>query len=204
MVISKALCLQGLKCIPIAIETPIKLFMGMNLCYIYKRFYRSGRKFFVIDTIYLPFTPRINTTKFVTHSFTSTVAKFGIHYQMIFFIIVIVYLICKILCWKLIYLALKKNFRVLWVSTLLLWDIPQANFLIGCQWNTFASLATRTRFTRFTFITSGGGYSKSVGYKRTLIWFRYIYLVPSPHLSNIYKMFFLNHQQLLQYYVHFS
>ena len=55
------------------------------------------------------------------------------------------------------------------------------------------SLVTRTRFTRFTFITSGGGYSKSVGYKRTLHWFPYIYLVPSPHLSNIYKIFFFNH-----------
>ena len=26
-----------------------------------------------------------------------------------------------------------------------------------------SSLVTRTRFTRFTFITSGGGYSKSMG-----------------------------------------
>ena len=56
-----------------------------------------------------------------------------------------------------------------------------------------SSLVTRTRFTRYTFITSGGGYSKTVGYKRTLNWFRYIYLVPSPHLSNIYKIVFLNH-----------
>ena len=56
-----------------------------------------------------------------------------------------------------------------------------------------SSLVTRTRFTRFTFITSGGGYSKSVGYKRTLHWFPYTYLVPSPHLSNIYKIVFLNH-----------
>ena len=55
------------------------------------------------------------------------------------------------------------------------------------------SLVTRTRFTRYTFITSGGGYSKTVGYKHTLNWFRYIYLVPSPHLSNIYKIVFLNH-----------
>ena len=30
-----------------------------------------------------------------------------------------------------------------------------------------SSLITRRRFTRFTLITSGGGYSKSVGYKRT-------------------------------------
>ena len=54
------------------------------------------------------------------------------------------------------------------------------------------SLITRTRFKRYTFITSGGGYSKTVGYKRTLNWFRCIYLVPSPHLSNIYKIVFLN------------
>ena len=51
-----------------------------------------------------------------------------------------------------------------------------------------SSLVTRTRFTRYTFITSGGGYSKTVGYKRSLNWIRYIYLVPSPHLSNIYKI----------------
>ena len=55
------------------------------------------------------------------------------------------------------------------------------------------SLVTRTRFTRYTFITSGGGYSKTVGYKRTLNWFRYIYLVPSPHLSNFYKIVLSNH-----------
>ena len=36
----------------------------------------------------------------------------------------------------------------------------------------------------------GGGYSKSVGYKCTLHWFPYIYLLSSPHLSNIYKIIF--------------
>ena len=55
------------------------------------------------------------------------------------------------------------------------------------------SLVTRTRFTRFTFITSGGGYSKSVGYKRTFA------LVPV-YLSGSFPTFiqylqnrFLNH-----------
>ena len=45
-----------------------------------------------------------------------------------------------------------------------------------------SSLVTRTRFTRFTFITSGGGYSKSVGYKRTFE------LVPV-HLSGSFPTF---------------
>ena len=46
-------------------------------------------------------------------------------------------------------------------------------YIIGCKteinmiYNDICSLVTRTRFTRLTFITSGGGYSKSVGYNRT-------------------------------------
>ena len=40
-------------------------------------------------------------------------------------------------------------------------------FPVRSRYNS-CSLVTRTRFTRYTFITSGGGYSKTVGYKRTL------------------------------------
>ena len=45
-----ALHVHWLKCVPIAIET-YKIIYGNGPVYIYKRFYRSGGKFFVIDTI---------------------------------------------------------------------------------------------------------------------------------------------------------
>ena len=67
------------------------------------------------------------------------------------------------------------------------------------------SLATRTRFTRFTFITSGGCYSKRNGYKRTFELVP-VYLSGSfpKFIQYLENRFFLNHWHLLQYYIHFS
>ena len=81
-VIFIALHVHWLKCVPIAIETYIKLFMEMDL-YIYKRFYRSRGKFFVIDTITCP-TSSVKTTKFIIAYIALVLPqpKFGIHYQM--------------------------------------------------------------------------------------------------------------------------
>ena len=60
----------------------LKLFMEIDL-HIYKRFYRSRGKFFVIDKITCP-TSSVKTTKFIIAYIALVLPqpKFGIHYQM--------------------------------------------------------------------------------------------------------------------------
>ena len=79
-VIFIALHVQGLKCVPTAIET-YKIIHGNGPVYI--RFYRTGGKFFGIDTITCP-TSSIKTTKFIIAYIALVLPqpKFGIHYQM--------------------------------------------------------------------------------------------------------------------------
>ena len=74
-VIFIALHVHWLKCVPIAIET-YKIICGNGPVYIYKRFYRSRGKFFVIDTKNLPhFKCKNNKIYNSLHSFSSTTAK---------------------------------------------------------------------------------------------------------------------------------
>ena len=77
-----ALHVHWLKCVPIAIGT-YKIIYGNGPVYIYKQFYRSRGKFFVIDTITCP-NSSVKTTKFIIayNALVLPQPKYGIHYQM--------------------------------------------------------------------------------------------------------------------------